>query len=541
MNSYIQTKTSNAIESVRDILGNQFIQGTPAFLGSVDRILNSIGRSQSLSASLVSKVSNALSAAIKSKFFTDEYVPSISNNPNFIHDLVSTSQETVDFTVQQQGNLVKLSGTRYHNLQSYINQPIYLIYKATDGKDYVVNSVISGVDETNNAVYVQHSLPSMYGKAVLKNGQNTIYDRFMRLQAAIHTDPAYADLLDPSGQINNRLLQMLVPGEEVEYTGAYIRGETPDTYENMKFVKFFNFVEDSGSTANYIIDAWDELLNYTNDNKEVENEIRQFARDLIVYGFITSGDRGGFTKIFKYVPVSWREESGYGNFIYNKLIEYSIGAETDIDTDDVILNNWFDNDMVRTYKLKDKNNVPQFIQYTTKQNGIPYGFATILAALKQEDGKYVASIDPETAPKFIKITRRKDGDSRNSQRRFTVYKLHSMALSSNGVKYPVYVKTNPKGNQVRGGFLITEYGRSDAVNKQEYTINEDVLRHVYTASDLGNHINLIKRTEPEYASIMSGLNRYYNTQQELQLTPGIKEESFDDSEFSDEAMKHCKS
>jgi len=151
---------------------------------------------------------------------------------------------------------------------------------------------------------------------------------------------------------------MLVQGNAVEYQGAYVQGEQPDTYETMKFVKFFNFVEDSGNTANYLIDAWDDLLNYTNDNKEAQQLVRDFARDLIVYGFITSGDRGGFTKIFKYVPASWRESSGYGNFIKSKLIEYSIGNDTDVDIQDVILNNWFDNDFVRTYKLKDKNNIP---------------------------------------------------------------------------------------------------------------------------------------------------------------------------------------
>lgn len=532
VDSYIQKKTRNAIDSVKNILADQFIESSPAFLGSVNQILKAIGRSESLSASLVEKVSQALSAAIKSQFFNEEYIPSITNDPNYMRNLVT--------------------------------------------------------------------------------GNNTIYDRFARLQAAIYSDPNYSELLGPDGQIANRLLQMLVPGGVVEYKQSYIPGEVADTYPNLKFVKFFNFIEDSGNTANYIIDAWDELLNFTSDNKEVENTVRDFARDLIVYGFITSGDRGGFTKIFKYVPASWRESSGYGNFIREKLLEYQIGDKTDIDINDVILNNWFDNELVRTYKMKDKDNVSNFIEYKTKINGVACGFPTMLAALKKVGEKYTPSIDPNNAPIFIKIKRRKDRFSKDSQRKFTIYKLHNIALSNEGVEYPVYVKVNPKGNQVSGNFLITEYGRSDA-QWEEYSINEEVLKQIYTASNLGEYIQTYKYAEPYYVSIIAGLNRAWNRDQEqvtainnvqnrinsvqqqstelqAQLSQETEErfytkqaaldhlqdlkdegidtsnytiehvpatedqddyyvvrqksneyDNFDDSEFSDDAMKHCKS
>jgi len=50
------------------------------------------------------------------------------------------------------------------------------------------------------------------------------------------------------------------------------------------------------------------------------------------------------------------------------------------------------------------------------------------------------------------------------------------------------VKVNPKGNSISGGFLITEYGRSDAIGQQEYTVNEEALRKVYQAADFANHV-----------------------------------------------------
>ena len=531
--SYIAKKTQNAIGSIRDILKGQFIQSTPAFLGSLDRILNSIGRTESLSPTLVKKVADALSAAIKSKFFTDEYVPSITDNPHFIHDLISESQEELEFTIKTNGNVIELSGNKHHDLRSYVGGTAQFMYKGQDGNYYpllsnnntVFNGKILQADDATNSILLDTTLPPMYGKIVLKGGKNTIYDRFMRLQVAINTNPVFRNLKSPSGEIGNRLLQMLVDGKTVEYTANNTRGEQPDTYETMKFVKFFNFVEDSGNTANYIIDAWDELLHYTNDNKDAEKIIRDFARDLIVYGFITSGDKGGFTKIFKYVPTSWREESGYGNYIQSKLIDYSIGYETDIDTDDVILNNWFDNDFVRTYKLIDKDRKQQFITYTTKIQGKPLGFPTILAALKKDDdGKYVPSIDPKNAPMFIKIARKTSRQNPDSQRRMNVYKFYKMALSNTGVEYPIYIKVNPKGNQTTGNFLITEYGRDDSINQQEYEINEKILEQTYKASNVSQYIASISKNEPEFASIISGLSRAYNKEQEKAVSNYTNEE-----------------
>ena len=542
--SYIATKTSNAIGSVRDILSSQFIQSTPAFQGSVDVILEAIGRTESLSTTLVTKICNALSAAIKSKFFVDEYVPQITTNPNYMHDLVSESQEYLDFSVDQHGYVIKLNGNIVHDLTSYCQGTSYIFYQ---GKPYPVQ--IKAADNNAKTITIDKPISKISGKILLKNGRNTIYDRFMKLQTDIANNPDYAQLRSESGDINNRLLSMIVPGTTTEYKPAYVVGETPDTYETSKFIKLFNFVEDSGNTANYIIDGWEELLSYTDPaHPEAEKTIREFARDLIVYAFITSGDRGGFTKMFKYVPTSWREESGYGQFIYNKLMQYQVGTQTDIDASDVILNNWYDNEIVPTHYLTDKKTkTSNFMQYKTKVNGVPYGFPTILAALKKDGNNWVPYIDPETAPLYIKIPRRQDRNAENSQRRYTVYKMHKIAIGNNGVKYPVYIKVNPRGNQISGGFMITEYGRSDNMNTPEYTINEEVLSKTYQASDIASHINLVKRSEPIYASIVEGLNRAWNKEQErgtgvsIQDIKNKQNNNFDDSQFSDDAMNHCKS
>ena len=517
--SYIATKTDNAIGATKDILRSQFIQSTPAFQGSIDKMLKAIGREDSLSVSLVTKAVNALSAAVKSKFFVDTYVPAITDIPSYMHDLVSESQEYLSFKISKPGYEIELVGDPTYNLKSYCNGGVaWLLYKGLDGKDYQIPLNIIGADNTTNKIYVDKPLntQNLQGRILIKGGKNTIYDRFMRLQIAIQTNPQFAKLRSASGEIQNRLLQMIVPGTVTEYKASVVAGEHPDTYETAKFVKLFNFVEDSGNTANYIIDGWEELLSYTDsEHPEAQKIIRDFARDLIVYAFITSGDRGGFTKMFKYVPVSWREESGYGQYIHDKLAEYSIGYETDVDIEDVLLNNWYDNELVPTYQLDDrKTKTSNFMKYYTTKDNVRLGFPTILAALHTVNGKLETSIDPRTAPLFIKVPRRRDLSAENSQRRFTVYKLHNIAISNNGLEYPVYIKVNPKGNQITGNFIITEYGRSDNLNSPEYTINEETLKKIYQAATVADTINSTKKAFPVYAAIIEGLNRAWNREQE---------------------------
>jgi hypothetical protein len=108
-----------------------------------------------LSVNLVTKVCNALSAAVKSQFFVDTYIPAISSNPHYAHDLVSESQEYMDFVVNQNGNTVQLNGTAVHDLQSYCNGGVaWLIYKGQDGKDYQIPLNVIGADTKNNTITV---------------------------------------------------------------------------------------------------------------------------------------------------------------------------------------------------------------------------------------------------------------------------------------------------------------------------------------------------------------------------------------------------
>ncbi len=514
--SYVGTKTRNAISLTKAILGKQFMSSTPGFIQML-RQLNTMAGNTSLSVSFVQSAQKALSAAIKSQFFND-YVSRISDNPRYMHDLVNSSSEDLEFSYDASTNSMSITGNK-HSLKSYVGQPILLWYKDRDGnlQQYIPRDkngnalplkVLSAKDDK---IQLNISINGNFnGVCRLFGGANTIFDRLSRLKPMIYHNSDYSDLQ------GNLLLEMLIPGKRVEYSPKdAVLGERPDTYDDLKFVKLQNFVDDGGINTNYIINAWNELLEYQNDKQpQVAEYIRNFARDLVVYAFITSGDTQGFTKMFKYVPASWRKKSGYANFINRKLEQLTSYIPT-VDLNDVLLNNWYDNKLVPTYQFysKDANGKrsSNFIG-VAKMNSVNgnkqtwSAYPTILAALKKNDeGMYEPSIAVESSPKFIKIPR--SYNHYDSQRQYNVYQLYGFARHNSGIMYPVYVLVQPKGTKVSGGFMVTEYGRDDSTpSSTEYVVNQGALRDFVESADFINQLPAIKKNfGDEYAAILNDL------------------------------------
>ena len=141
-------------------------------------------------------------------------------------------------------------------------------------------------------------------------------------------------------------------------------------------------------------------------------------------------------------------------------------------------------------------------------------YPTILAALKDENGVLEPSIDVDSAPLFIKIPRRNDTDAKDSQRRVTVYRrmTYGMRRSADGswVHYPIYIKVEPKGNLLRGNFLMTEYGREDSVHK-EFGPSEDGLRKMFVLGDFIAR-NQIESYKQNYSNLFGQLIEDMNYQ-----------------------------
>lgn len=68
------------------------------------------------------------------------------------------------------------------------------------------------------------------------------------------------------------------------------------------FVKMKKSMMDDAVAVDDIIRDWNYMLNDTE-----HEDMQEFARDLVVYAFLTSADTNGFTKFFKLVPAEWKE------------------------------------------------------------------------------------------------------------------------------------------------------------------------------------------------------------------------------------------
>ena len=319
----------------------------------------------------------------------------------------------------------------------------------------------------------------------LVTGNNTIYDRLNRFKCLIKTNPRYRYLLDGNGEIKNALLKLLISDKNWNYNHSLHLDSAEDKFKNLKFVRLFDALDLSSAKTDYVIQAWDDLLNDAS-----HPEVQKFARDLCVYAFVTSGDQGGRTKLFQFVPNSFREESGYVDHLRQTLAELkdnpvpTIMLQADF-IDDVVLNNSDDYTFVPKVDISNKNwkegdvkwtsvYIPGLIDYKGEQY---YDNAT--KAQKKYAAKFpiLVSVDPSTpvdqedVKPFIKVKRSNDD---GSQRAYTILKLVGIQTFEDNKKViPVYAKVNQRGYHIEG-YDFYEYGSTRTVD-QEYFPSLDLV------------------------------------------------------------------
>ena len=129
------------------------------------------------------------------------------------------------------------------------------------------------------------------------NGKNSITRRLSEIQKSTKSYRGKYWVLR-----NNLLLRGLsiesIVGEEhiVPEENFYNKHR----FLNYHFLRFKYAGQSDDSILPDVQQAWNELLEYPDE------KIQNFARDLIVYSFYTSGEMSGKTKLFKYVPPEWR-------------------------------------------------------------------------------------------------------------------------------------------------------------------------------------------------------------------------------------------
>lgn len=330
--------------------------------------------------------------------------------------------------------------------------------------DTYINNITRSMEATYKAGFFNKYLAENGIKlSSLLGGPNSISKRLDRIKSDVRSGK-YPDLLSSDGSFENVLINNIFSRPKEDTTEL----NGPD------FIAYKPNKSGDNNLENEIIRAWEEL--WDSDYQE----IRDFAKDLALYAFYTSGDAFGKNNIFRYVPNSIREEIGYFDYIRD-LERNPDDAVKDIKVFQVIKDLWWNDHVVPTidYYVLDSS------RETIEEEGRP-----VYRALPHEDSGFtvvnkrgaevqipgiiydkksqsIISFNQNGQPIFPPFKKVKL-DRNNDPRTTFLYEY----IGINEDKAPVYRLINKKGIAYRGNVLI-ENGRSKSVLKYNNVVPKD--------------------------------------------------------------------
>ena len=292
-------------------------------------------------------------------------------------------------------------------------------------------------------------------------GNNTIADRLAGIKRRINNPDDKLFYLR-----NNKLLTSLVESDQVKDESTI--GANGQTYPAPKFVSTFHSISESSFNQDDLTDAWEELLNYPDDQ-----ELKEFARDLVVYAWLTSGEKSGFNRFFKYVPNSWKINSGFVGHVEFWLNKFNTNLEPSIREaiiDDILRNNWNDTDFVPQYyyERKGRKNFTDSGIYDP-QLMKPFALCGYALDKNSEYATTINRLDNGQYPRYITV---KDelSDKYNNNVNRSLYRLVGVSKfigikdkdtgNVNLTEVPIYVLCKKKGLHFKGNDIF-EFGNSD--------------------------------------------------------------------------------
>ena len=322
--------------------------------------------------------------------------------------------------------------------------------------DTYINNITRSMEATYKAGFFNKYLAENGIKlSSLLGGPNSISKRLDKIKSDVRSGK-YPDLLSSDGSFENVLINNIFSRPKEDTTEL----NGPD------FIAYKPNKSGDNNLENEIIRAWEEL--WDSDYQE----IRDFAKDLALYAFYTSGDAFGKNNIFRYVPNSIREEIGYFDYIRD-LERNPDDAVKDIKVFQVIKDLWWNDHVVPTidYYVLDSS------RETIEEEGRP-----VYRALPHEDSGFtvvnkrgaevqipgiiydkksqsIISFNQNGQPIFPPFKKVKL-DRNNDPRTTFLYEY----IGINEDDAPVYRLINKKGIAYRGNVLI-ENGRSKSVLK----------------------------------------------------------------------------
>lgn len=305
----------------------------------------------------------------------------------------------------------------------------------------------------------------------LLNGNNSIPRRLYKIKQYILQNPGL-NLTNSDGKFSNALLDNI---NMMIKTDAQMMA-LPD------FIQFKQNKSDDHNLDDHIIRAWEELLDLTVSDSKLEpiaKEIRDFARDLAIYAFFTSGDAFGRNNIFKYVPNSFRESSGYYDYI-RKVEENPSEYISNIRISEVLKNLWWSDEVVppvnvfkQTYEESEygfskvlsvdgnvaTNVIPsrKTIRVSGRDVNVPVSFT--LNPLKS--GKLFVGKNDRDQLVYTPFVKVNFGPSNNplSTEIYKFYGTRIIQSKTGDIEAPVYVLSSKKGLKFRG-CILTEIAPS---------------------------------------------------------------------------------
>lgn len=281
-------------------------------------------------------------------------------------------------------------------------------------------------------------------------GRDSISRRLDRLKSDI-LQGKYPSLLGSDGSFSNVLINNIFSRPKED--DAELQG--PD------FIAYKPNKSGDNNLENEIIRAWEEL--YESDYKEV----REFAKDLAIYSFYTSGDAFGKNNIFRYVPNSIREEIGYFDYI-RELEKHPENVISQIDLQEVIRNLWWNDHVVPAIEYYKLDSSYETIEEEGRAvyRPVAHDGSGLFVTNKKGEQVEIPSIIYDESSKFRGIVGYNEAgnpihylykkvklDKNNDPRTTFLYKY--IGIDEN--KVPVYQLINKKGLSYKGNVLV-EFG-----------------------------------------------------------------------------------
>lgn len=322
--------------------------------------------------------------------------------------------------------------------------------------DTYINNITRSIEATYKAGFFNKYLAENGIKlSSLLGGPNSISKRLDKIKSDVRSGK-YPDLLSSDGSFENVLINNIFSRPKEDTTEL----NGPD------FIAYKPNKSGDNNLENEIIRAWEEL--WDSDYQE----IRDFAKDLALYAFYTSGDAFGKNNIFRYVPNSIREEIGYFDYIRN-LERNPDDAVKDIKVFQVIKDLSWNDHVVPTidYYVLDSSRETIEEEDRPVYRELPHedsGFTVvnkkgvevqIPGIIYDKKSQSIISFNQNGQPIYPPFKKVKL-DRNNDPRTTFLYEY----IGINEDEAPVYRLINKKGIAYRGNVLI-ENGRSKSILK----------------------------------------------------------------------------